>query len=218
MATNEDLHTFVRDALGKGASRSDVEQALLAAGWSAPQTRAALGEFAEVAFPVPVPRPRPSLDARDAFLYFVLFTTLYVSAYHFGSLIFDFINRWFPDPAFTTRYAYMDSALRWSLASLIIAVPVFLFVSNRTARAVQADPAKRGSKTRRWLTYLTLSIASMVLIGDFITLVYNLLSGELSVRFVLKVATVAVIAGGAFTYYLWDLRADEVPNGKGAAS
>lgn len=214
MATNDDLRGFVRDALGRGISRGEVEGALTSAGWGVPQVRGALAEFADVTFPIPVPRPRPSLDARDAFLYFVLFSTLYVSAYHLGSLIFDVINRAYPDPAFTDRYGYIQNAIRWSLASLIIAVPVYLVASMRTRKAIRQDPAKRGSKARRWLTYLTLSIASAVLIGDFITLVYNVLSGELSIRFILKVITVAVIAGGAFTYYVWDLRPDE----KGAAS
>ena len=209
MAANEELHGFVRDALGKGIARTEVEAVLTRSGWGAAQVRGALDEFADVAFPIPVPRPRPSLDARDAFLYFVLFSTLYVSAFHFGNLIFDFINRAFPDPAFSDRYGYAASAVRWSIASLIIAVPVFLFVSSRTSAAIRTDPAKRGSKARRWLTYLTLSIASVVLIGDFITLVYNVLSGELSVRFMLKILTVATIAGGVFGYYLWDLRADE---------
>ncbi len=214
MATTEELHTFVRDALATGASRAGIEEVLTKSGWSPAQAQGALAGFADVAFPIPVPRPRLSLDARDTFLYFVLFSTLYVSAYHFGSLIFEFIHRAFPDPAFSNRSAYVESAVRWSLASLIIAVPVFLFVSNRTSKAIRDDPAKRGSKARRWLTYLTLSVASVVLICDFITLVYNLLSGELSPRFILKVLTVAFIAGGIFTYYLSDLRAEE----KGAAS
>jgi hypothetical protein len=53
-------------------------------------------------------------------------------------------------------------------------------------------------------------VAACALIGDVTTLVYNLLGGELTVRFVLKVLTVGIIAGTAFTYYLRDLRRDEV--------
>jgi hypothetical protein len=48
-----------------------------------------------------------------------------------------------------------------------------------------------------------------VLIGDVTTLIYNLLGGELTTRFILKVFTVAVIAGTGFGYYLRELRADE---------
>jgi hypothetical protein len=36
-----------------------------------------------------------------------------------------------------------------------------------------------------------------------------LLGGELTIRFFLKVLTIAVIAGTIFGYYLWDLRREE---------
>lgn len=209
MATTDVLHEFVKTALARGSTRADVEGVLVQAGWGATRARAALAEFAEVDFPVPVPRPRPYLDARDAFLYTVLFGTLYVSAFHLGSLIFEFIGRAFPDPAFERSALAAATGVRWSMAALIVAAPVFLFVSNRVGRAIRQDPARRGSAVRRWLTYLTLAVASGILIGDVIALVYNLLAGELSVRFLLKAATVGGLAGGAFTYYLWDLRADE---------
>ena len=98
-STSQQMEMFVRDALARGLSREAIEKALTQAGWTPPQIRDALGAFAEVDFPVPVPRSRPYLSAREAFLYLVLFTTLYLSAYHVGSLCFDFINRAFPDPA-----------------------------------------------------------------------------------------------------------------------
>jgi membrane protein YqaA with SNARE-associated domain len=49
----------------------------------------------------------------------------------------------------------------------------------------------------------------MTLIGDVITLIYNFLGGELSARFVLKILTVAVIAGGVVAYYLADIRGED---------
>ena len=210
MAATDELQTFVRDALARGTPRADIDAVLSRAGWNSGRIRGVLDGFADVTFPVPVPRPRPTLDARDAFLYFVLFATLYACAFHFGALIFEFIDRAFPDPAFgDANQEYAATAVRWSIAALVIALPVFLGVSGVTARAVRADPAKRNSKARRWLTYLTLSIASVVLIGDFITLVFYLLGGELTVRFALKALTVALIGGSVFVYYLTDIRSDE---------
>ena len=208
MAATDEWHGFVRDALGRGTSRADVAQVLVRSGWGRRQAEAALGEFADVEFPIPVPRPRPSLDARDAFLYLLLFGTLYISAVHLGSLLFDLINRAFPDPAFRdpVYVRYSTDALRWSIASLIVAPPVFLFVNWRTRRAIAADQVKRGSPVRRWLTYLTLAIASAVLIGDAITLAYYALSGELTIRIVLKVLTVGAIGAAGFAYYLRDVR------------
>jgi hypothetical protein len=90
-----------------------------------------------------------------------------------------------------------------------VAFPVFLYTSWVTDRAIRLDPTKRASKVRRWLTYWTLFVAACALLGDVTTLVYNLLGGELTVRFVLKIVTVGLIAGTAFTYYLRDLRLDE---------
>ncbi|HLM53556.1 MAG TPA: DUF5671 domain-containing protein [Pseudoxanthomonas sp.] len=68
---------------------------------------------------------------------------------------------------------------------------------------------KRLSAVRRWLTYLTLFVMAIALAGDMIVLVYNVLGGESSVRFLLKVLVAAVIAGSIFGYYLWDMRREE---------
>jgi hypothetical protein len=161
-----------------------------------------------VEFAVPVPRPRPYLSARDAFVYLVLFTTLYLNAYHFGSLLFQLINRAFPDAA-TPYDNGVSQSIRWSVASIIIAFPVFLWFSAKIRGEVTRQPVKRQSAVRRWLTYLTLFVAAVVLICDLITLVDGLLGGEITVRFALKVIVAAVIACVVFGYYLWDLRGDE---------
>jgi hypothetical protein len=212
MAAGDELIDFVGAALGRGLSRARIEEALRKGGWTADQIRGALNAFADVEFPIPVPRARPYLSAREAFMYLVLFGTLYTSAYSLGSLLFDFINLAFPDPAVASEQygAYIRQSIRWSVSSIIVAFPVFLYLSWVTGREVARDPIKRASKVRRWLTYLTLLVAACALIGDFTTLVYNALGGELTIRFVLKVATVALIAGTAFIYYLRDLRQDEM--------
>jgi hypothetical protein len=111
-----ELTEFVRDALRQGVSRRQIAQALADAGWTAEQCQAALAGFADVAFPIPVPRPLPYTSARDAFLYLVMFTTLYWSAYHLGSLLFEVIDRAFPirpTPG-PTSGCCTPSAPRWS--------------------------------------------------------------------------------------------------------
>ena len=207
MAVNEELVGFVRDALRSGVSREGIADGLRRAGWSREQVHAALSSFADVEFPIPIPRPRASIEAREAFLYLVLFTTLYISAYQLGSLLFQFIERALPDAA--DRTFGVVQRLRWAVSSLVVAFPVFLFLSRLTGREADADPVRRQSPVRRWLTYLTLFVAAAVLIGDVTTLLYNLLGGDLTARFVLKVLVVGLIAGAIFWYYLSDLRADE---------
>ena len=130
-----------------------------------------LAAFADVEFPVPVPRPGTDLSAREAFLYLILFTTLYITACSLGSLIFDLINQGFPDAAEDAyRAAYTAQSIRWNISALVVAFPTFLFMARVTGRRLQLDPGKRTSAVRRWLTYLTLFVAACVLIGDVTTL------------------------------------------------
>ena len=211
MAVEERLVRFVENALGRGVSRESLGEALAAAGWGAEAIRDALGAFADTALPFPVPRPRPYVSAKEAFLYLVLFTSLYLWCWHLGSLVFDLIDNAFPDPAQTFGYSpgSEDSGLRWAAAWIVVAFPVFLGLSHHLGKAVRKEPTKRSSRVRKWLTYLTLYVAATAILSDLATLIYNALGGELTSRFLLKVATVAVLAGGAFLYYLTDLRHDE---------
>lgn len=203
----DDLLRFVRESLARGASRTDIEAALREAGWTGDQVANALGAFSTVAFAVPVPAPRPYVSAREAFLYLVLYATLFTSAYSLGELLFHFIDRALPDMAM--RGWDLSYQIRWAIARLVVAAPVFLFTAHRVHRMLATDPTKQGSPVRKWLTYVALFIAASVVIGDVVTLVSYALGGELTARFLLKVATVAIIAGSIFLYYLRDLGRDE---------
>ncbi len=207
MTSDDELSRFVRDALSKGIARGQIEDALGSAGWQPTQISEALKNFADIEFPVPVPRPKTQVSARDAFVYLLLFTTLYISAFNLGRLLFQFIELAFPaatDPEGLVLIAREN--IRWAVASIVIAFPVFLYMSRRVNMAVARDPVRRDSGVRKWLTYLTLFVAAGVIIGDLIALVYSFLSGELTIRFVLKVLTIGLIAGAIFGYYLRDVR------------
>ena len=107
---DESLSQFVRDAIAKGISREEIEKTLLSAGWSRDEIQGALTLFADIDFPIPVPRPKPYMSAREAFIYLVMFTMLYLSAWSLGSVLFDFINRAFPDPTQSSLVATSISA------------------------------------------------------------------------------------------------------------
>jgi Domain of unknown function (DUF5671) len=208
MATNaQQLESFVKEALQAGRKKGDMAEVLEKAGWPKPQINNALDAFADDTFPVPVPKPRPSLSARDTFIYLVMFSSLYFGAWYLGSLLFIFIERAFPDPVYP-NYTSGDSQ-RWSTAAIIIAFPVFLFMARHIGEQIKRNPFKRLSPVRRWLSYVTIFIAAAAVLGALAALIYNLLGGALTVRIILKVLVVAMIAGLAFIYYLLDLRKEE---------
>lgn len=199
---------FVEDALRAGSSREEVRQALTAAGWSRDHVAKALAAYSDVDFPIPVPRPRSPVSARDTFLYLVMFGMLYLSAYNFGHLLIQFINLALPDPVLD-QYQRPADRIRWSTSSLLVAFPTFLGIAWWIAKDVRRDPTRRASGARKWLTYLTLAIAACVVATDLIFLLNSLLSGELTARFVLKALTVGLIAAAVFAYYLWSIRIDD---------
>jgi len=207
---NDALHTFVRDALARGVSREAIRDALRAARWPADEIDAALEAWHDAGLGLPVPRRRVALSPREAFLYLLMFVSLYLVAYHTGAILFVLIERAWPDPALDDNVRFAARELvRFGVASLLVAFPVYLVTARTTGRAVAADPEKRNSGVRRWLTYLTLFNAACVLIGDFIVVLLGLLRGELTLRFVSKATVVAAIAGWLFTHYMGGLRRDE---------
>ncbi len=215
---NSELSLFVREALTKGKSRKDVHAALKKAGWQEDEIRTAVEAYADMDFAVPVPKRKPYLSAGEAFRYLVLFLTLYFSAFSFGTILFQAINRNIPDFIYGGYTAIDDSTIastmRLATSTLVVSFPLFLWLSGIIARAVGRDPDKRSSRVRKWLTYITLFIAAAIIIGDVITLVYNFLGGELTLRFALKCLVVGAITGSVFGYYLLDLRGDEADKDK----
>ena len=207
---DQELLRFTREALAKNIPRTDIAEVLRKAGWDSAKVNTALGAFEEIDFAVPVPRPKPSLSARETFLYLVMFAALYACAWNVGSIAFEIIDQAFLDPMQTGYYSFAEN-IRWNLSSLIVAFPLFLLTFRLITGNIAKDPSQRDSRPRKWLTYLTLFIVAVILAGDVIGLLYRTLGGELTIRFVLKVLTVGIIAGGVFTYFLSNMRKEEKP-------
>jgi hypothetical protein len=199
------LQDFIAHARKKGMDHGTIRTLLLSAGWKEKDVAKAL---IEGELDMPVPLPPDSGGAREAFYHLLTFTSLYASFISLIILFFTYINRLFPDPAFSS-YADPDSdrsAIRWSMSAIIIAFPLFLWFSRMLTKEMRAHPERSVSGVRRWLTYLTLFLAAGTLIGDLVTLVFYLLEGELTIRFLLKVGILFLLSGSVLGYYLAALR------------
>ncbi len=205
---NQELRQFIKESLERGQERDAIRNVLVEAGWEEREVSSGLATFAEVAFPVAVPRPRPYLYAREAFFYLTSFITLYVFAFSMGAVLFGMIDYLFPGQL--DRVESASSAVQTlALASIIVAFPLYLFLMRRLTAAVVADPERRQSLIRRWMTYLTLVVAAAVMLIDIITLLSRLLNGDPTTGFILKVLAVFLVTGPIFGYYFWDVRQAE---------
>lgn len=211
------LENFVREALGKGQPKEAIATALTGAGWTKKEVDAALAEWDSSAFGLAVPKPKPYVSAREAFLYLVFFLLLGVVSWNLGSLLFALIERYIPDPLqqpqndYLTNVNGVENRIRGAIAGLVVGSPLFAWLSFYIAKLRRTNPAMQRSRVRKWLTYITLVIAACTLIGDAIGIVYNFLTGDLSTPLLLKMAVIAAIAGSVFLYFIRDAeRGDEL--------
>lgn len=152
---------------------------------------------------------RSKASPKDIFLHLLAIITLYVSAGSFIALLFQYSNLLIPDildqGGFYARTSSLQT-IRWSISSLLVIFPVYVFTSWYLNKSYLASPEKRNLQIRKWLIYFTLFVAALIIIGDLVALIFNLLGGEFTTRFILKVLTIFFVAGSVFYYYFRDLR------------
>lgn len=203
---DSNLVEFVKAALERGESRARIREVLKKAGWPDDQVESAIASFAEIEFALPVPRPKHYGSAREAFLYIVYFSLLGMVATQVGSLAFAWIDRQFADDLAQNGYfrSWATTGMRWSVASLLVGYPIFLFLGWRLAARKRKDAERRRSRVHAWLTYVTLIFAAGALIGDLVAVVFQFLNGELQSRFLAK----AAVVGAVSTAILWNYSRD----------
>lgn len=200
---------FIEASKSKGASDEFLVSFLESRGWPEEDVYSALGMYWERVAGVAVPeRISGGESSRDAFLYLLSFSTLGAWSSALGSMLFQFIERWFPDPVARAHSYNLRTAVTWQMASAIVAFPIFVLVMRIILREAQNHPERLESGVRKWLTYIALLLTAGAMICDLIWFFDYFLTGELTARFVLKAVTVMLICGAIFVYYLGSLRWD----------
>lgn len=134
----------------------------------------------------------------EIFVNFFSFLLLWIVATAICILFFQVINKYFSDVLFGS---FSASAIHYSIASLIVGFPVYLWALWFWFKSFTKAPEKVESRLSKWLTYIILLIAGGTIIGDLIAIIYNFLQGEYGARFLLKALTILIIAGLVFSFY-----------------
>lgn len=196
-------HAFVRAALAAGHSRARIQAELEAAGWPAPMITAALSQYADTAFEIPVPAPRRYLSLPEIFSYVLLFIALAVLAVHTVAFLHTVVDLLTQSDLEDGPWRW--SAANWSVAMLAVFGPIYVRLHLLDRRKIQSDPHLRLSLVRRWMVLVALLAASLTLLGDLAWVIYRFLEGGLNLRFLAKSAVVALVAGVIFALYRRDL-------------
>lgn len=128
-------------------------------------------------------------------------------------LVFETLNHLYPD-ALNAVYSYGYNTynfeqMRSAIATLVIVFPVFLALSYFWMRASRGELGRVDSTIRKWMIYIILFLAGVVIVVDLVTLVRYFISGEITTRFILKVLATLGVAGLVESFYMMELRAKE---------
>lgn len=182
----------------------------MAVGWTEDEADQAYRD-ALVAIGVPVPdraaAPPPARQSSVVDVTVNVFSLILLGlvAFGLGGLYFGVIDKAFPD-ALGRRIGAADRSIHHAIASLAIAFPAYVIAMRLWLRRFRANPDRAESGLTKWLTYIVLLIASVTVVGDLITVLYMLLQGELTLRFVLKALVLLTVAGLVFGFYMLERR------------
>jgi hypothetical protein len=149
-------------------------------------------------------------SAKFAFFYMLSLVALIFMALSAGIIVFQIINKNIIDALQVFRGRYSSDALKFAISAIIISAPIYYLTVTQINKNLFKGLLDKDSGVRKWLTYFILFVSSVVMLGWLIATIYNFLDGELTVKFVLKALTAIAISTAIFTYYLYDIKRDNV--------
>ncbi|MDD5344291.1 MAG: DUF5671 domain-containing protein [Smithella sp.] len=148
------------------------------------------------------------------FLCLGLLITLITSVTSFLNLVFETLNKRFPDVLNASyQYGYLTydyENIRMAVATHIIFFPVFLKISYFWKKFTKGEMGTTDHIIRKWVIYIILFLSAMVLMVDLVALIRYFISGEITTRFILKVVVVLVTALVVGKYYILDLKDNKI--------
>ncbi len=148
---------------------------------------------------------KPKVTPKDFFLWAGAMISLYWSIFALVALLFKYIDYVFPD-ALNFYVDPYSSSIRFSMASLIVFLPLYLYLMRVIRKDIARDETRNEIWVRRWLIVLTIFVAGLTLAGNLVTLINYFLGGEITMRFVLKVAVVFLVSAGVLMHFIADIR------------
>lgn len=151
---------------------------------------------------------KPKMSVKDFFLNLGAIVALYTVVVSLLNLLFTVINVAYPQVSNGYNYySYGSQSISWPVAILIIFFPILILLMWLLEKDYSIDPEKKNLALRKWLSYITLFVSGMTLAVDLVMVLYYFIDGqELTVGFLLKVASVLVVSLAVFMYYISDIR------------
>lgn len=206
---SSDLDNYIKTAKGQGIPDDKIKETLVKSGWSEVEVDEALSIKDSTGEHLPPP-PVPHFGMWVAFQYVILFVSLYISSLAFAGVAHYTVNKLIPDTLERATYYFSenDYLLRWYLASLIVAFPIFAAMFLILKRQTINKPMIKNIRARKQLIYITLTVTFLIMVIDLIKTIYDFLNGAVTTRSLANFVVTVIISGSIFLYFLFEVRED----------
>lgn len=148
--------------------------------------------------------------AKYTFYYMLSLVALIFMSLATGMIVFQIINKNIVDVLNQYRGRFSSEQLKFAISALIISAPIFYITTKQIFKNLFSGALDKDSQIRKWLTYLILLVSSVVMLGWLVAVINSFLDGELTLKFILKALTAISIAVIVFTFYLYDIKRENM--------
>lgn len=154
----------------------------------------------------------------DGLLYVGQFIAVATTISSLITIIFVAIDHRFKDvlKSISSSYSYSDTYnelaagqdVRLAVSAIVVAFPLFVLFSYFTTKRIVAIPERKNLIIRNIYLYGLILLSTVTMASSLVAIVYQLLSGELFVRFGPKALSLLVLSAFVFGYYFYSLKRD----------
>jgi len=202
----------------KGVSSSTIAEKLKNAGWTDGDIEAALSDnivpIPEYATLKSVSSTTQSLAYNytlwDTFQHFLMFLTMAIYVTTLDMLTYQLLEKLLPSKESPWYEFYSYSFGQYFgmalMSAVIITFPIFVFLFIRIKKQTVQNPALKSLKSRKVLTYITLAVTFLIVLGNIVNMLFQVLTGNLELINFLHFLSPILMCSLIFTYFIREAR------------
>ena len=145
-----------------------------------------------------------------AFYYLLSLVALIFTSVSVVMIVFEIIDRSIFDSLAYYGSINDQGSLRFGISALLVSSPIFFVCVNLINRGLKKGEIKKDSLLRNWLTYFILAVSAVIILGSVVGIINSFLSGEMTLKSVLRLLAIVVVSALVFSFYLYDIRRDKI--------
>lgn len=199
------ISEYIENSRNEGVEDAKIRQNLLEKGWKDSEISKHLNGNNSLNVPSP-PEQKTSTGAHlwITFEYILMFISLYIVIFSIWYILFQLVGSWLLPDKTTGSYGYYSyysyGSTEKPLAALIVSLPIFSVLFLHLSRLENKKPELRKLIARKILIYITMLINFIIILASLITLVSELLDGNVTTISVVRIFLTIFLTSLVFAY------------------